>query len=368
MRDGWMTGRIRKHIRKFLNKNKLLRLLLIIVVIWLIGASLLWMTEGLRNGDFDSLGKSLWNIAIYLFSGLDSGVPTTVAGRIIVTVILVMSLGIVGVFTATLASIMIERRLGGKRMIPKKGLKDHIVICNWNEKGLAIIGEAHAAIIEDKRPIVIISESADSIQLPGDEDVPEFEDVYLVQGDPTNEIILKRANVHQAYSAIVLAQAEEREVADSKSILICMAIRSICDEHNTEKTYITVEGIVTRYIDHLRKVGADEIISANDFTTLLLSQSALVHGLSDVYRNLLTVSEETNEIYLMPIPEEFFGKTFTELGIRILENRVNENPLVLIGVKTNGTIYVNPRSHELDRFKSGDEAILIAFERPIALT
>jgi len=64
-----MTGRIRKHIRKFLNKNQLLRLLLIIVIIWLIGASLLLMTEGLRNSDFDSLGKSLWNISIYLFSG-----------------------------------------------------------------------------------------------------------------------------------------------------------------------------------------------------------------------------------------------------------------------------------------------------------
>lgn len=362
-----MVGRVRKHIRKFLNKNKLLRLLLIIVVIWLIGASLLWMTEGARNSDFNSLGKSLWNIAIYLFSGLDSGVPTTVVGRVTVTVILVMSLGIVGIFTATLASIMIERRLGGKRMIPRQGLKDHIVICNWNEKGLAIIREAHAAIIEDKRPIVIISESADSIRLPDDEDVPAFEDVYLVRGDPTNQIILKRANVHQAYSAIVLVQAEEREVADSKSILICMAIKAICDEHETGKTYIAVEGVVTWYIDHLKKVGADEIISANDFTTLLLSQSALVHGLSGVYRNLLTVSEETNEIYLLPVPEKLFGKTFAELGIHILENRVNNNPLVLIGVKTNGTIYVNPRSHEFDSFKRGDEAIIIAFERPRSL-
>ncbi len=362
-----MVGRVRKHIRKFLNKNKLLRLLLIIIVIWLIGASLLWMTEGVRNSDFNSLGKSLWNIAIYLFSGLDSGVPTTLAGRVIVTVILVMSLGIVGVFTATLASIMIERRLGGKRMIPRQGLKDHIVICNWNEKGLAIIREAHAAIIEDKRPIVVIAESADPIQLPDDEDIPEFEDVYLVQGDPTNQIILKRANVHQAYSAIILVQPEEREVADSKSILICMAIKTICDEHQTVKTYITVEGVVARYIDHLKKVGADEIISANDFTTLLLSQSALVHGLSDVYRNLLTVSEETNEIYLLPIPEDLIGKTFVELGTHILNNRVNENPLVLIGVKTNEMIYVNPRSHEFDSFKRGDEAIVIAFERPRSL-
>ena len=145
-----------------------------------------------------------------------------------------------------------------------------------------------------------------------------------------------------------------------------MAIKSVCDEHAAQKTYITVEGVVTRYIDHLTKVGADEIISANDFTTLLLSQSALVHGLSDVYRDLLTISEETNEIYMIPVAEEFYGKTFTELGIRILENRVNENPLLLIGVKSNGTIYVNPKFHEFERFKSGDEAIVIAFERPKA--
>jgi hypothetical protein len=146
-----------------------------------------------------------------------------------------------------------------------------------------------------------------------------------------------------------------------------MAIKSVCDEHKTSKTYITVEGVMSRYIEHLRKVGADEIISANDFTTLLLSQSALVHGLSDVYRNLLTVSEETNEIYLLPVPGEFFGKTFVELGTHLLENRSTVNPAILIGVKTGGTICVNPKPHEFETFQVGDEAIVIAFERPQSL-
>ena len=125
--------------------------------------------------------------------------------------------------------------------MPKQGLKNHIVICNWNEKGLKIIKEAHASIIEDKRPIVIVSETADSIELSAEEDIPEFENVYLVNGDPTNKVILKRANVHQAHSVVILVNQEEREVADSKSILICMAIKSICEENNEPKTYISVE-------------------------------------------------------------------------------------------------------------------------------
>ncbi len=98
--------RIRRYIWRFLDKNRLLRLLFIIVVIWLIGASLLWMTEGARNRDFDSIGKSLWNI-----------------------------------------------------------------------------------------------------QLPDDEDIPEFEDVYVVQGDPTNQIsrMQEMASFKSGEQAIVMA-------------------------------------------------------------------------------------------------------------------------------------------------------------------
>jgi hypothetical protein len=88
---------------KLFKEYKLIRLVSIIFLIWLIGASILWVTEGLRNIESNSLPRSHWNIGVYLFSGLDSGVPGSTIGKVIAALILIISLGIVGVFTATIA-------------------------------------------------------------------------------------------------------------------------------------------------------------------------------------------------------------------------------------------------------------------------
>jgi len=289
-------------VRRLFKDYKIIRLVAIIFLIWLVGASILWITEGSSNQDFNSLPKLLWNIAVYLFSGLDSGIPSTFLGKIIVACILILSLGIVGIFTATIASMLIENRIGGKRKMPKYDLRDHIVICNWNEKGVSIIKEVHAKIVKHKRPVVIVSEQGDKIQFPDNDDLPEFEDIYVINGDPANEIILKRANVQLAYSVIILADPDQGELGDAKSILVAMGVRSVCEELGVSKTYTAIEGLSSQNIEHLRKAGADEIISAGAFSTLLLAQTSLVHGLSTIYKNLLTISEETNEIYLVDVP------------------------------------------------------------------
>ena len=351
-------------VQRLLRDYKIVRLVAIIFSIWLLGASILWLTEGSINRDFNSLPKSLWNIAVYLFSGLDSGVPQTTAGRIIVAIILIISLGIVGIFTATIASMLIEHRIGGKRKMPKYDLKDHIVICNWNEKGIPIIKEVHAKIVKHKRPIVIVSEHGDTIQFPDKVDLPEYEDIYIINGDPANEIILKRANVQFAYSVIILADPDQGNLADAKSILIAMGVRSVCEELGVPKTFTAIEGLSPQNIEHLRRAGADEIISAGDFSTLLLAQTSLVHGLSKVYKNLLTISEETNEIYLIPVPEKYIGKKFSDLGAEIFSSRDSNNPLIPIGVKSEDKVLLNPKSSDFEKFQVGDKVIVIAFEHP----
>jgi hypothetical protein len=55
-----------------------------------------------------------------------------------------------------------------------------------------------------------------------------FSDVYIVKGDPTSEVILRRAKVPKAHSVVVLTDDREGKHADGKSILTCITIRSIC--------------------------------------------------------------------------------------------------------------------------------------------
>ncbi|OQX53086.1 MAG: hypothetical protein B5M53_07415 [Candidatus Cloacimonas sp. 4484_209] len=354
-----------KRFKKFFWNHEFLRLLIIIVIIWVIGAIVLWGVEHREDPeDFGNVSKCFWNIAVYLFSGLDSGVPQTTAGRITVTIILVLSLGIVGVFTGTIASIFVERRIGGRRFMPPQKLSGQVVICNWNEKGIDIVKELRAKVLKEKRPIVIISDRIEETFLPELDELEEFKNVYIVKGNPSNSLNLKRGNVSNAFSCIILSEKNAGAYADAQSILIAMTIKQLCSDEGKQKVHIVSEAVSKSNFEHLKMAGCDEIVSAGDFALRLIAQSALTHGLSKVYSNLVTVSEETNEIYQLPVPTEYYGKTFEELGKDILKKRDVSNPAILIGVKSDGQILLNPRKEKFERFKKGDEIFLISYTYP----
>ncbi len=352
-------------LRKLFWKHQLLRLFIIVAFIWIIGASGLWLVEHRANPKyFSRLPEASWSIAVYLFSGLDRGEPVTAAGKIIVTSVLILSLGVVGVFTGTIASILVEQRIGRRRLMPKYKLSEHIVICNWNDEGEPVIMQLHAAIVKEKRPVVIVSEHTDEIDFREKEEFAELEDVYLIKGDPTNEAVLRRANIQDAFSVIILADPHQGKLADARSILICMAINHACKELGRRKVNIVVETVDPRNVTHLDRAGADEIVSSGEFGLKLLAQSALSHGLSRVYSDLLTVSAETNEVYLKRIPSRFIGKTFGQLAEAMAQKRDGENPAILIGVKRGDRILVNPRESDFGTFSDNDEIVVISFEDP----
>ncbi len=352
-------------MRKIFWKHQLLRLFIVIGLIWVAGGSVLWLAEHRANPEyFGSLPEAYWSIAVYLFSGLDRGEPVTVIGKIIVTTVLILSLGVVGLFAGTIASIFVEERMGRRRLMPKYKLAEHIIICNWNERGEPLIGQLHAAIVKDKRPVIVLSEHTDDIDFHEKEEYAHFGDVYLIKGDPTNEAVLKRANVDDAFSIIVLADPNQGKLCDAKSILVCMAIIDLCKQLGSNKPNIVVEVVDPKNVPHLRRSGADEIVSPGEFGLKLLAQAALSHGLSQVYENLLTVSPETNEVYLKRVPPGFIGKTFGELSEAMARKRDSQNPAILVGVKSGGKILVNPKKKDFETFSDNDEIVVISFEDP----
>ena len=43
-----------------------------------------------------------------------------------------------------------------------------------------MIKEVHAKIVKHKRPVIIITEQEDTVEFPEHEDIPEFEDIYII--------------------------------------------------------------------------------------------------------------------------------------------------------------------------------------------
>ncbi len=185
------------------NRHQVWKILTAIVVIWIVSSTVLYYAERGTNPAFATLRESFWNVWVTLFSGLNNA-PNSRVGRLVVSVVLVVGVALAGLFTASVASILVERSLRS-REVSNLEMSDHLVLCNWSPRALDWIREVHSGIVADKRPVVIVHDVPDEVVLPDKQDDAAFNDVYIVKGDPANEVILRRARVQQAHSVVILS-------------------------------------------------------------------------------------------------------------------------------------------------------------------
>lgn len=357
-RKGWHLTALR--ILTGWNRFQVGRVVGAVVLIWLMGGLVLHLAERRTNGAFATVGESLWSVWILLFAG-EIETPKTLIGRISAMVLLVAGVGLAGLFTASVASLLVERYLR-RRDMSHFEMDDHLVLCNWAPRGLEWIREVHSKIITDTRPIVIIHDNPDEIDLPDKQDEPAFNDVYIVKGDPTNEVILHRAKVSEAHSVVILSDGREGKHADGKSILTCISIRQICRGDHQPNIIVECHNANNRF--HLLKAGASEIVSSDSLGIRLLARSALFHGMTQFYQELLTVRRDANEIYLLPAPEAMVGRDFAEVSELFIGYRSDRRSCLLIGIQRGDEMLINPIGEEAGALQPSDQLILLSRSFP----
>jgi voltage-gated potassium channel len=337
------------------NRHEIVRFLLAIVVAWIIGAAGIHLAERGGNPPYDTWTESFWNVWVMMFSGVDTP-PKTAVGRLLTMGLLGLGVCLAGLFTGAVASILVEQRLR-RREVSSFEMEGHLVLCNWAPRALEVIREVHSKIIQDKRPVVIIHDSPEAIDLPDTADEPAFNDVYIVKGDPSSEVILRRARVPKAHSVVVLSDDRQGEHADGKTILTCIALQNLC---KGTPVNVAVECRNPNNRHHLRKAGADEIISSDELGLRLLARTALYHGMTRVYQELLTVGRDANEMYLMRVPEELVGRDFVEVASMFLRYRGDKRSCLLVGLQRGDEMILNPVGGEAGPLKEGDDLILLS--------
>lgn len=259
-------------------------------------------------------------------------------------------------------------------------IKDHVVICNWTDKADVIVRQLHDESVHDKNPIIVVTETPEQVPQSTDK---VYRGLLTIGGDPADKEILERADIRTAKTAVILADEADPENADSKSILIQLAIDSI-----NPNVHTIVELIKSSSEMYFKYTHVNEIICLEQLAEKLLSQSALTPGLSEVYMNLLTQSLDTNEIYLEELPGSFAGQTYEEVEKKIVS--IKEKDIILIGWATDiekrvdgeivlnsrgkpifeKEIIINPKSStnsdysKSHKFKKGDSLFVISFEKP----
>jgi voltage-gated potassium channel len=338
------------------SRHQLARLSAVSVLVWLAGSLAIYLAERRDNPQYRSPVDALWNVWLLLFSGMNDA-PTTLAGRLLAMLLILVGVVLMGFFTATVASLLVERFLR-RRHVTDFAMDDHLVLCNWDPRGLEWIREVHSRIIQHKRPVVIIHDSPDDIDFPDKQEEAAFSDVYIVKGDPSNEVVLRRAKVQRAYSVVILSDAREGKHADGKTILTCIAIRGIC--RGEERPNIAVECLNAANRIHLKRAGADEIISSEELGLRLLARASLFHGMTRVYQELLTVGRDANELYVVPAPEELLGKGFAELSGLFARRREDRLSCLLVGIQRGDEMLLNPVGEEAGPLQAEDQLILLS--------
>jgi Trk K+ transport system NAD-binding subunit len=189
--------------------------------------------------------------------------------------------------------------------------------------------------------------------------------------------------ITKAHSAIILAD-EDSSHPDTTNFMLAASI-----ERLNPAVHTIVEIAESSYLEHFHGTRVDEMICINEIAEKIISQSCLTHGLSALYLHLLTASEDTNEIYVIPAPEVTHGRTYRD--VRRATGTFEGESVILLGFfacvdgmqappgyqtfQRNGkrmAMVVNPtqnrengnpfsQSYEIRR---GDELILMAYHEP----
>lgn len=302
-----------------------------------------------------------FRIVFVLFLGeYENFGPKTVIGKVISIVSLLIGVAVVATFIGKMASLFVH--LKGEIKMPT-ALDSHIVICNWNDRGDRIVREIHSPLGSPETELVVIAQQEiDEEPLRVN---PEYEKVFFVRSDPTLHSVLKKARAHLAKSVIILA-SDECSDPDAVTALIALAISKL-EKELPRKPHIVAEVINHKKTQHLLDAGVDEWICSADYGLGIIAQCALYGKLSDVYQQLLTYSKETNEIYIVEgdrYPEGFVGLSFAELSRTIDEHRNPDDPVILIGVKRDERVILNPRAGEFDALRKDDSLIVVSFDQP----
>jgi len=168
------------------------------------------------------------------------------------------------------------------------------------------------------KDIVIISE-VDEITVPDSKLYPQ---VWLLTGEPTDDEALDVADIQEADTAIILADYEEGSAADSKTLLIALAIKT-----KNPEVYTCAELVEPKNRQHFRGTRVDELVVISTVGEKLLAQAAINHGITEFYEHLLKFSADTNEIYRLPLEEDYAGMEFIHLFKQFAQQSA-----ILIGV------------------------------------
>jgi uncharacterized protein len=357
-----------KKFRYYYSRNQYFQIAIILIILFTVGTLGTYWFERSVNKNFDNIIDTFWTTIIYMLSGFEGNNPITVGGKISSIFILLGSVALLGSVIGHFTSIFI---MESKKKMPVD-LNKHIAICYWNSRGDTIVKELRNSEMAAEKEIIILHDNDLNEKELRDKN-NYYKNVFFIEGDPTNKNTLSDARVPFAESVIILA-GKNNVSSDPLTILTCLSIEKLCKKLKVVKPHIIAELMNRENRQIALDAGAAEIVSAGYYRTGIMLQSALFPNLSDIFHELLSYGNDKTSVYILEedrYPKELQKKSFQDIVGIINENRMEENPVILLGIRRDHSMILNPQKNVaedsdkyFDILKEGDALVVIAQKHP----
>jgi len=294
-----------------LRKERILKFLGATCAIILLGATSIFIADRFyaTRGVAGILDAIYWAVVTIATVGYGDVVPSSPLAKVLALVIILSGPALLSLLTASIASMLVEKKIREGEGLETIKDRDHVIICGWNENGEKVVDGILLQLKGTKPKIVLVNElekeDIQSIQVQYKD-----HDIAFVRGNFVKEEVLARANLPRARAAIVLADlsgGRTMDKADERTIFGTMAIKSMAAKVRTCAELIHGENR-----EHLARANVDEIIVRGESAGALLATGAVSPGLADSVKSLVN-NQDPNKLWRVPVPSRFADKTFGEL-------------------------------------------------------
>lgn len=327
----WIRDKFRtqREILDAVRKEKVPRLFLtLFIVISLCGITAYYFENRNPNSLIKTISDGIWwGFVTITTVGYGDKYPITIPGKIAGIIIMFSGMVLTVLFSGTIASILVDRKLKEGKGLQNLTLTNHIVICGWNNNGSNILEDFKQLAIKnnEKYKIVMVNEKEiDFLNELQFAFATKQLQIEIVRGNFTREQVLLKANIKKAQSAIILSDDSGNNTfqnADERTILGAYTITNL----NPSIT-INVELFNSMNEQYLKNTNTENIIINGEFNSFLLINSAIRPGIPRAAKEIMNMQSE-NKMISKKIPSEFIGKDFLSL----FEHYKN-NECILIGI------------------------------------
>ena len=252
-----------------------------------------------------------------------------------------------------------------------------VVFCSWSDHGSEILRRMREAenVTRQTTDVIIVT------------DKPVHLEASLLSG-----VVVKPLGPYVAGAfdyidltgarAICILADREREYPDNHTLLVAMRVRAALSRAElaardrgdvlSQRPNISAEVVDPRQARHFREADVDEVVCVQEILYRAFAQAIVNPVTLSIFQQLLRVSDDTNEVYLVPVAPDLLpssdasgnvvgaGMTFADAMMRRASKRSNSNPALVLGYRTpNNRLVVNPRGKDLGEILTSDHLLLV---------